>query len=412
MRPTFHIVPAEAWAATDPAGPYAAPSLASEGFIHCTDGEPELIATANRHYRDDPGAFLALTLDLDATGSPWRIDDPAGIYPHVYGPIDLAAVLRWTPLLRDGAGQFTGLATTAPARPSWVPDELYPFEDHWAEIDGHLVHYVDEGAGPPLLLLNGNPSWSFGWRDVILSLRATFRCIAPDYPGFGLSREAPGFDFRPQSQSKVVEALVDRLDLSGMVVFGYAWGGPIGLGLAGRRPELIRALVVGNTWAWPDDRLRVRLFAALLGGPLSWLTVERLNLMLRLYLPRSLKRGPLTTRERAAYDGPFPRDRRHIMSVFPHEIAAGRAYLRAVEANLGRIADKPALILWPDADPGFGDDELRRWQTLYPAAPVVHLRTVGQFVDEDAPDDVAAAIRDWWSTGPGARAPGGRTAPP
>ncbi len=81
-------------------------------------------------------------------------------------------------------------ATPAPPRPAWVPDALYPFEDRWAEIDGNLVHYVDEGDGLPILLLNGNPSWSFGWRDVILGLRRSFRCVAPDYPGFGLSQAA------------------------------------------------------------------------------------------------------------------------------------------------------------------------------------------------------------------------------
>jgi haloalkane dehalogenase len=292
------------------------------------------------------------------------------------------------------------------ARPSWVPGDLYPYQDHWADIDGHVVHYLDEGAGPPLLLLNGNPSWSFGWRDVIGALRGSFRCIAPDYPGFGLSREAPGYDFRPRSHSRVVEALVDRLGLTGVVVVGYAWGGPIGLGLAGRRPELVRALVIGNTWAWPDDRVRVRLFSALMGGPLGSLTVERLDLMLRLYLPLNLKRARLTAAERAAYEGPFPRDRRHIMRVMPREITAGRAYLREVEANLPSLAAKPALILWPDSDLGFGAGELARWRSIYPAAEVVHLRRAGQYIDEDAPDDVAAAIRDWWSRQPDANAPG------
>lgn len=296
------------------------------------------------------------------------------------------------------------------SRPGWVPSDLYPFEDRWADIDGHLVHYVDEGAGPPLLLLNGNPSWSFGWRDVILGLRDTFRCVAPDYPGFGLSREAPGFDFRPSSQSRVIEALIDRLGLTDLVVFGYAWGGPIGLGMAGRRPELIRALVIGNTWAWPDDRLQVRLFSALIGGPLRPLTVDRLNLMLRVYLPRNLKRGALTELERAAYDGPFPRDRRYITGVFPREIVTGRAFLREVESGLARLAGLPALIVWPDSDPGFGADELRRWQTLYPDAEVAHLRRAGQFIDEDAPDEVAAAVRDWWSRVPAAVAPGADTA--
>jgi haloalkane dehalogenase len=284
----------------------------------------------------------------------------------------------------------------APARPAWVPDELYPFEDRWAEIDGHLVHYLDEGAGPPLLLLNGNPSWSFGWRDVVLGLRGRFRCIAPDYPGFGLSRPAPGYDFRPSSHSAVVEALVDRLGLGSLTVYGYAWGGPIGLGLAGRRPDLVRALVLGNTWAWPDDRLRVKLFSFLMGGPLSPLLVDRLNLMLRLYLPLNLKRGALTDRERAAYEGPWPPGARKVMRVMPREIVAGRRYLREVEASLQKLAGKPALILWPDSDPGFGDDVLARWQARFPAARTVGLERCGQYVDEDAPEDVSSAITAWW----------------
>jgi haloalkane dehalogenase len=292
----------------------------------------------------------------------------------------------------------TGSATIWPVRPAWVPDDLYPFEDRWLAIDGHRVHFVDEGAGPPLLLLNGNPSWSFGWRDVILGLRGSFRCIAPDYPGFGLSEAALGFDYTPRSQSQVVERLVDLLGLDGMVVFGYAWGGPIGLGLAGRRPELVRALVIANTWAWPDNRLRVRLFSALMGGPLSPLLVDRLNLMLRLYLPFNLKRGRLTDAERAAYEGPFPRPKRSIMGVFPREIIRGRGWLREVEANLPRLAAKPALIVWPDSDPGFGDAELAGWQARFPGAPTVLLTRTGQFIDEDAPDDVAAAILAWWTT--------------
>jgi haloalkane dehalogenase len=282
-------------------------------------------------------------------------------------------------------------------RPAWVSDDLYPFADRWADIDGHQVHYLDEGVGPPLLLLNGNPSWSFGWRDVVLRLRGRFRCIALDYPGFGLSKEAAGFDFRPSSQSRVVEALVDRLGLVGLTVVGYAWGGPIGLAFAGRRPDLVQAIVVGNTWAWPDARLRVRAFSALMGGPLSPLLVDRLNLMLRLYLPLNLKRARLTKVERAAYDGPFPPDRRHIMRVFPREIVAGKAFLREVAAGMPRLAGKPALILWPDSDPGFSDDDLRRWQGLLPRARTVHLERTGQFIDEDAPDDVAAAIDAWWA---------------
>jgi uncharacterized protein (DUF952 family) len=109
VRRTYHLVPDEGWAAAEPATPYRAESLATEGFIHCTDGAEALVATANRHYRDDPRPFLALTIDLDAAGSPWTVEDPGGIYPHVFGPIDRAAIVGVERLARDGGGSFTGL---------------------------------------------------------------------------------------------------------------------------------------------------------------------------------------------------------------------------------------------------------------------------------------------------------------
>ena len=95
---------------------------------------------------------------------------------------------------------------------------------------------------------------------------------------------------------------------------------------------------------------------------------------------------------------PFPRPKRSIMAVFPREIIRGRSWLREVEANLPRLAAKPALIVWPDSDPGFGDAELAGWQARFPTAPTVILARTGQFIDEDAPDDVAAAILAWWKT--------------
>ncbi|MGZ8501906.1 MAG: DUF952 domain-containing protein [Candidatus Limnocylindrales bacterium] len=110
MRPTYHLVPAQTWAERDPATPYIPPSLEAEGFIHCSDGAAAMVVTANRHYRADPSAFLVLTVDLDATGSPWQFDDPSGIYPHVHGPIDPAAVLAAVPIPRAADGEFLPFA--------------------------------------------------------------------------------------------------------------------------------------------------------------------------------------------------------------------------------------------------------------------------------------------------------------
>ncbi len=106
MRLTYHLMSRDWWTASDPAAPLASPSLGVEGFIHCTDGAPEMLATANRHYRDDPREFLVLTIDLDRAGSPWRVDDPGGIYPHVFGPIDRSALVAVVPAPRDPEGNF------------------------------------------------------------------------------------------------------------------------------------------------------------------------------------------------------------------------------------------------------------------------------------------------------------------
>ena len=109
MRGTFHLAPAAVWAGVDLTRPYAAASLAEEGFIHCTDGETELGATFDRHYGDDPRAFVALTVDLDELDVPWRFDDPGSPYPHIYGTIRPEAIRGVADVERHAEGGFSGL---------------------------------------------------------------------------------------------------------------------------------------------------------------------------------------------------------------------------------------------------------------------------------------------------------------
>jgi haloalkane dehalogenase len=287
-------------------------------------------------------------------------------------------------------------AVMAPQRPAWVPSDLYPFTDRYIEIKGNLVHYVDEGAGPPLLLLHGNPSWSFAYRGVIRRLSDAFRCVALDYPGFGLSVARESYDFRPASHAQVVESFVEHLGLDGLTIFGYDWGGPIGLWFAGRRPARVRAVVLGNTWAWPTSERSLRLFSALLGGPLAPLLVDRLNLFINVFLQGGVRRRKLSAAEMAAYRGPFPRGRRRPMRVFPREIVASRAFLREVESGLARLSDKPVLITWADRDVAFKDRERLRFEELFTHHRTVILRNTGHEIAEDAPDDIADAIEAWW----------------
>ncbi len=111
MRRTYHLTPRDWWEAADPEAPLGAPSLAAEGFIHCTDGAAEMVATANRHYAADPRPFVVLSIDLDRVTSPWRIDDPGRIYPHVFGPLDRVAIVAAVAAPRDPDGTFLAFET-------------------------------------------------------------------------------------------------------------------------------------------------------------------------------------------------------------------------------------------------------------------------------------------------------------
>ncbi|ORA67129.1 alpha/beta hydrolase, partial [Mycolicibacterium insubricum] len=170
-------------------------------------------------------------------------------------------------------------------RPTWVDDELFPFESRFIDIDGHRIHYVDEGAGPVLLFLHGNPTWSFDYRKVIDALRTEFRCIAVDYPGFGLSAAAPGYRYLPAEHAEVIGGFVDALDLRGVTLVAHDWGGPIGLAVAQRRPERFDRLVLTNTWAWPVESLLVQTMSHVMGSPIGRLLIRQLNLFVNAMIP-------------------------------------------------------------------------------------------------------------------------------
>jgi haloalkane dehalogenase len=93
------------------------------------------------------------------------------------------------------------------------PPDLFPFESRWFDAAGPRVHYIDEGEGPAVLMFHGNPTWSFLYRNVILALRGRYRCIAMDYPGFGLSERPTGYGYTSAEHAEVVGKLVDHLEL-------------------------------------------------------------------------------------------------------------------------------------------------------------------------------------------------------
>ncbi|BDB41932.1 MULTISPECIES: alpha/beta fold hydrolase [Mycobacterium] len=285
---------------------------------------------------------------------------------------------------------------TVTDRPAWVDETLFPFQSRFVEIDGHTIHYVDEGSGPTLLFLHGNPTWSFVYRDTIRALRDEFRCVAIDYPGFGLSEAAPGYRYVPEEHAEVVAAFVDRLGLSGVTVVVHDWGGPIGLATVARNPDAFDRVVVANTWAWPVSGPHFEIFSRLMGGPLGRLLIRQFNLFVNAMIPAGHRwRKPSGTEMahyRKALDSP---ERRYASAVFPRRITGSRTFLAEIEAALPGLASMPALIIWATGDIAFGDNELRRWEQVFPDHRTEIIDGAGHYVQSDAPERFAAAIRDW-----------------
>ena len=287
-------------------------------------------------------------------------------------------------------------APNRPSRPVWVPEDLFPFESRYADVAGSRVHYVDEGSGPPLLLLHGNPTWSFLYRDLVKGLRDRYRCIAVDYPGFGLSQAPQGYGFTPAEHAGVLEQVILQLDLTDVTMMVQDWGGPIGFAAATRQPARFTAFVIGNTWAWPKSDPGTQVFSRLLGGPVGRYLILDRNVFVERLLPGGVRRGTLSPRVMNAYRGPFPTpDSRLPMHVFPREILGSRPFLAEIERGLAALRDRPALILWPTRDVAFRDPERRRWEQVFPDHRTVLLPGAGHYIQEDAPDEIVAAIREW-----------------
>ena len=278
------------------------------------------------------------------------------------------------------------------------PDQsLYPFKSNWVDLgSGSRVHYVDEGGGPVLLLLHGNPSWSFLYRNIVTQLSGQFRCIAPDLPGFGLSEATEGFSFTAREQAQVIVEFIDHLDLQGVGVMMQDWGGPTGLYAAQMRTDRIDRLIIGNTFGWPLSDTGVRLFSAIMGGALGRFSARSFNGVVRFFFSRGVKRK-LSAQEWAMYFAPFQsRDSRHPTHIFPKQLIAAKPFLQGIENGLPAIKDKPALILWGDSDFAFKQNERNRFKEAFPNHRDLELPGAGHFIQEDAPDAISAAIADWY----------------
>jgi haloalkane dehalogenase len=273
-----------------------------------------------------------------------------------------------------------------------LPD--YPFEPHYIEQDGLRMHHVDEGTGEPVLLLHGEPTWSFLYRRMIPPLVAAgYRCIAPDYFGFGRSdkpvdREWYSYDTHCAS----ITQLVEELDLRDLTVVVQDWGGPIGLRLAVEHPDRVARLVILNTGIFsgrpPSEAwLQFRDFVRRVGTDLHPGQLVRITSV-----------APLEDEVVAAYDAPHPApESKAGVLMFPELVPTSEdhpsaAKMRAVREALQRW-EKPALVLFSDSDPVFRPHVAERLAALIPGAgPAQIVEGASHFLQEEKGEEVAARM--------------------
>ncbi|MSS99189.1 MAG: alpha/beta hydrolase [Opitutia bacterium] len=267
---------------------------------------------------------------------------------------------------------------------------LYPFvPKDFAALSGRMS-YVDYGPrdGRPVLLLHGNPSWSFLWRDLILKLAAQGRrVIAPDHVGMGLSARPDRF-LRLADRIADVEALIAHLGLKEFDLGVHDWGGAIGFGVAGRRPDRVGKILVTNTGAFLADRIPARIAlcrAPLIGRfivqglngfawPATWMSVEK----------------PLSPAAKAGFLAPYgSAPVRRAVADFVADIPMEaehptRPVLAAVAASLGALKGKPMLLCWGLRDFCFDRTFLEGFAHRFPAARQLLFADAGHYVLEDA----------------------------
>jgi pimeloyl-ACP methyl ester carboxylesterase len=281
--------------------------------------------------------------------------------------------------------------------PTWLR-EIYPFEPKKFDTGRGVMSYLDEGQGDEaVLMVHGNPTWSFYYRNLVLGLRDQIRCIVPDHLGCGLSDKPQDFDYTLGEHIKNLRALIDKLGLKKIHLIVHDWGGPIGLGTMLPQIEKLGQVVILNTAAFADTVVpwRIRFCRApLIGeiavrgfngfaGPATWMSVTK----------------PLSAPVKAGFLFPYNNWANRIATHrFVVDIPSGRgkpsdAALAEIERRLPLLKDHPVRILWGGQDFCFNRHYFDRWTQIVPNAEATYFENAGHYVLEDADAECLAEIK-------------------
>lgn len=285
----------------------------------------------------------------------------------------------------------------------------FPFAPHYYSANGIDLHFVDEGNGEPIVMVHGDPTWGYLYRNFISPLSQHYRCVVPDQMDMGKSATPQDHSlYHLQQHCANLEALLLHLELHNITLVLHDWGGPVGLGFATRHPERIKNLVLMNTWAfapWPGGPFP-RLLELIRSERGEMFVLKRNGYLEPALLGTTHHTEKLTQTVMNAYRAPFPSpESRLAMLCWSRDIPvqetdASYAEMKRIEHGLSQFRNTPILLLWGMKDPVLSPSVLRLWQEVYPHAITHELEDASHFLQEDAPERIVQWIGDFLEARP------------
>jgi cis-3-alkyl-4-acyloxetan-2-one decarboxylase len=288
-----------------------------------------------------------------------------------------------------------------------VVTELYPFSSHFLKLEKYRYHYLDEGSGnQPLLMLHGNPTWSFYYRNLILGFKASYRCVVPDHMGMGLSDKPQSYPYTLSKHIDNLEELVEHLKLDKITLVVHDWGGAIGMGFAVRHPDKIKRIVLFNSAAFLSREipLSLKLCRLPLFGDIA---IRCFNAFARgaIYLACK-KQKRMTQRVRDFYLAPYNSfsnrvaTLRFVQDIPMSSVSLSYSVVKNIEDNLKLFRNYPVEIIWGMHDFVFNKHFLDRWKKVFPYANVNLIEDAGHYVLEDAYEIVLPMMEEFFNKNP------------
>jgi len=283
---------------------------------------------------------------------------------------------------------------------------LYPFSSHSLQLDRLRYHYLDEGSGENLLMLHGNPTWSFYYRNLILGLKGSYRCVVPDHMGMGKSDKPQDYPYTLSRHIDNLEKLADHLELDDITLVVHDWGGAIGMGFAVRHPERIRRLVIFNTAAFLSSEIPLSLSLCRIPG-FGAIAIRGFNVFARGAIRWAcVKQERMTEEVRAGYLAPYDNFANRVANLrFVQDIpispdSPSYSVIQHIEENLKLFREHPVQIIWGAHDFVFNDHFLKRWQEIFPQAEVHRMEDAGHYVVEDAHERILPLLYEFLQKNP------------